>query len=49
MIVLAHLNHAQLALGQIDKLDLFYSDSFTSAPVESFVDGTESSFAQTFS
>lgn len=44
-----YLDHSQLALGQIDELDLLDSNSFTGAPVESLVDGTEGSFAYAFS
>lgn len=42
----AYLNHAQLALGQVAKLDLFDGNSLTGAPMDGLVDGAECALAQ---
>lgn len=39
------LDHAELALGQVGKLDLLDSDRLARAPVECLVDGAERSLA----
>lgn len=43
-----YLDHPQLALRQIDELDLLDSNSLAGTPVKSLVDGTEGTFAYTF-
>lgn len=44
-----YLNHAQLALGQISKLNLLDGNSLARSPVEGLVDGTKGSLAEAFS
>lgn len=43
--VKAHLYHAQLALGQVGKLNLLDGHSLARAPVEGLIDGAESPLA----